>query len=604
MTEANGRQKISLRRRGGLFRKIAVSHAVVALVAAMLSGAVYLYFSTRFLAENAHRELSRTTRLAESLVRQDLARAALNSKLLSESFSVRSGIAARDKQPLQRQLERELKSVGTDFISVADADGVVVAHAQRPRADGLPPEPHIGEPLFLSRAFRLCVAESAVEAGVESIYPNSISVVAVAPVRGRAGRADGYLRLGYRLDDRFARNIRRFTGMEVAILHREGIIASTLKGLKDAESGDAALRMIRDRNLVTTRPIGVSGALLIVASPKSRIVRVQRQGAALVAAIMVAAFALASLLSLRLTARITGPLGELLAGVRRVEDGDLCNTIVQQSNDEVGDLAESFNRMTQALCRRDEELRRHQEQLIQSGKLAAIGELAAGVAHEVGNPLAALSGYLQLLRSLKPSDQTLHYVAAMEKEVDFIDAIIRELIEFARPGQPEHEIIDLNDTAEEALRILSFHKSAGNVEIRKSLSSGSARVMGSRKEILQAIINVALNAVQAMADTGGTLDLTVAADGLGVDKDCCGVIITDTGPGIPPDIAGRIFDPFFTTKPGGTGLGLAITYRIVECHSGRIDVVGAPGGGATVRMTFPAAATENTPPDTLENRNV
>lgn len=558
-------------------------------MAALLSGAVYLYLGARSQSDAAGQDLRRAARLAETIVDRDTRHAALMSKLLAESYAVRAELASNDAGALNAQMEKELKSLDTDFISVADAGGVVVAHAQRPRADGMPAESHEGEPLFLSRIFQRSVKTNAMASGVETLYPNTIAVTAVAPVRGAQGRIEGFLRLGYRLDEKFAENIKEFTNVEVAVESAGALSASTLG---ETGVGKEALTRaeLSKRYLTMTSPIGNSGARLVVASPKSRIERVERQGLFLGAGILAAAFALASLLSLRLTARITRPLNALMDGVRRVGSGDMRFSIPEIGNDEVSELAGSFNRMTEALARRDDELRKNQEQIVQSGKLAAIGELAAGVAHEIGNPLAAVSGYIQLLRAQNPGEQSAHYLDMMEKEVGFIDTTIRELIEFARPDSEERETVDLNETAEEALRILSFHKSSGDVKIVRKLSEKGASTVGSRKEVMQAALNVALNAVQAMPG-GGTMEFVVAAAGehTGVPEGRTGILVSDTGPGIPEESMRRIFDPFYTTKPGGTGLGLSITYRIVERHSGKMTVENRPGGGVTFKLLFPAA---------------
>ncbi|MEW5946619.1 MAG: ATP-binding protein [bacterium] len=581
-------------RRASIFKRIAASHALTLLVATGASGVVYYFLITGFLTRNVERELGQASRVVNNLVGEEIASAALYSKLISENYSVGRAAARGGGAGLSGVLRREMKSVPVDFIAVADASGVVFAHEDREKGEArvLP------EPMFLSAAFRECERTGTQAVGVETMYPNTAAVVAVSPIRDESGAVAGYLRTGYKLNDDFARRIRKITGVDVALAHRGRLLASSAGvggGERDVEFGGTALGEIMRRNVTRAAPLSAGKPEVIVAYPRSRIASVRNTGVLLIAAITVAAFSVSALMSVRIARRIVRPIAELMNGVRRVEAGDLRRRIPTRVDDEIGELTESFNRMTEALVAREEEIREGQKQLIESGKLAAVGELAAGVAHEIGNPLAAISGYVQLLKSGASGKEFSRFLDEIEKEAGYIDGTIRELMDFARPAGSQEEEVEVNETVEEALRMVSFHKAMKNVRIEKDFGDGSAVVRGNRREILQALLNVALNAAQSMPD-GGLMRVAVAVGpgGREIPRGSVGITVSDTGTGIRRDDLERIFDPFFTTKRGGTGLGLSITYRIVERHGGKIFVHTDEGKGSRFTIALPLAGGSGT----------
>jgi two-component system, NtrC family, sensor kinase len=300
---------------------------------------------------------------------------------------------------------------------------------------------------------------------------------------------------------------------------------------------------------------------------------------------------------------IIGPLRELIEATHQVARGDLSSRVEVRQDDELGQLAEAFNEMTEQislgreelegsvaeLVRLNENLAQTQRELLSSEKLASVGQLAAGVAHEIGNPLAAVSGYLDLIRRrdyLRPPEQEM--LDRVHREIHRIDEIIRELLDYSRPQDQSVSLINLNDAINSALTLLRAQKGFEKVELRLELAEVPP-VRANRSSVQQLIMNLVLNAVQAMAD-GGSLTITTRPaeleGGPGLQ-----LRIADTGGGIPPAHLAKIFDPFFTTKePGcGTGLGLSICQRIVENLQGRIGVESQPGAGCVFTVTLPGA---------------
>jgi signal transduction histidine kinase len=302
-----------------------------------------------------------------------------------------------------------------------------------------------------------------------------------------------------------------------------------------------------------------------------------------VAFLLLAAAAVAGLLWSRL---ITRSIEGLSAATRVVAKGDFDIRLAHSSGDEIGSLAESFNQMASELKVRDRALKQAQAALIQSEKMAAFGQLGAGIAHEVKNPLAGILGYAQLaLRKVGKEDSTHQHLQIIEKETRRCKTIIENLLRFARQEPTEHALVDLNRVVEEGTAIVDHQLTIHRVTIEKRLSPVPV-IMGDGNQLQQVLMNLLINAQQAMEPDGGTVRVTT-----GVRDGVVELRVSDTGPGIAPDVRSKIFEPFFTTKPAGkgTGLGLSVTYGIVHDHRGEIHIADEPGQGATFVVTFPVA---------------
>jgi PAS domain S-box-containing protein len=214
----------------------------------------------------------------------------------------------------------------------------------------------------------------------------------------------------------------------------------------------------------------------------------------------------------------------------------------------------------------------------QSEKMSAVGQLAAGVAHEINNPLGVILGFAQaVVRRLQPNDPLELPLKSIEKEAVRCKNLVQDLLTFSRVSKVEREPVDLNRAVEGALSLVNAQARMARVEVRRELAADLPRVSGNLNQIQQVIINLANNALDAMEQTGVLLVKTEPLRDGPLSWVCLKVI--DNGPGIPPDIQRRIFDPFFTTKPvgKGTGLGLSLVHEIIKKHSATIDVQRRPG---------------------------
>jgi len=229
------------------------------------------------------------------------------------------------------------------------------------------------------------------------------------------------------------------------------------------------------------------------------------------------------------------------------------------------------------------EIKRLQEKVRRSERLAAIGELAAGVAHEVRNPLSSIRGFAQFLgHVLEDKPEEREYAEIMVKEVDRINNVVTNLLSFARPVKPDLVPTDLPKLLDHTVRLVEEDARLRKVNIRLSTSNGLKKIYVDGNQITQVMLNLILNALQAV-ESGGNIDVEARA----IDSSLLRLSVEDDGPGIPPGNADKIFDPFYTTREKGTGLGLAIVHMIVENHGGEITLVSpVPGKDKGCRITI------------------
>jgi two-component system NtrC family sensor kinase len=340
------------------------------------------------------------------------------------------------------------------------------------------------------------------------------------------------------------------------------------------------------------------------------------------------------------------PLKELVQLTQKISEGDFSQKIEVTSRNEIGQLISSFNRMIEKLKENQESLDNHlaslesankqlkqaQEELIRTEKLASIGRFAAGVAHEVGNPLGSILGYTSILeKNGIDREESKDYLKRIEKEIERINRIVRELLDFSRPSKFEIQEVNMNKVVENTLSLISYQKNFKNVETRLELEPNLPMIKGDESQLSQVLINIILNGIDAMPN-GGTLEIHTGeyvvedvfprrlqppyarrrkgdpeeldyfhlrkADPLSslLTKFSRGdrlvrIRVSDTGIGMKKEDLERIFDPFFTTKSPdkGTGLGLSISLRIVESMGGEIKVESEIEKGTSFELYFPTA---------------
>ena len=311
-----------------------------------------------------------------------------------------------------------------------------------------------------------------------------------------------------------------------------------------------------------------------------------------------------------ISTRLARPIRELENMARRVASGERNVQIRVHTRDEIGDLAGQFNEMTRTLMQREEDIRelnrdleqkvqqrtaeleeknlllvKTRQELVRAEKLAAIGELAAGVAHEINNPMAIIRGNTELLQmSVPPDADNREEVDTIFQQTGRVERIVANLLRFARQERRHLGSVSVNGLLREIVSQVGHQVPLAGIDIREEYAAPMPEIEGDGDQLRQVFTNLVINAVQAMPSGG---KLTICTE---TDAGACMITVADTGSGIAPENLEQIFNPFFTTKPGGVGLGLAISAKIVGDHGGVISVDSEPDAGAIFLVSLPASS--------------
>ena len=377
-----------------------------------------------------------------------------------------------------------------------------------------------------------------------------------------------------------------------------------VKKIRSAETGQHK-QLILCRPLYREKMIPM-GALKVIFSLKEADQQIAQSKKMLITYILFDAAILLLFGTWLLSRYLVNPVNKMIRLTEQIARGELDTLVHLTDRNEIGQLSASLSRMAERLNEekqkvleqirileeKNQQLQQAQQEIIQSEKLASVGRLAAGVAHEIGNPIGIILGYIQLLltRQLNEQEKT-DCLQRMNAETERVNGIIRNLLDYAQPSAEHTEALDLNRIIEETHALVSYQKNYRNITVTFDLDQSIHPVMGDEKLLRQILINLTLNALDAMPQ-GGTLAYITAEEQVS-GKTCVSITLTDSGTGITPANLGKIFDPFFTTKePGkGTGLGLSNVQRIVDTMGGKIRVSSTPGQGTAFTVLFPVIKT-------------
>jgi signal transduction histidine kinase len=282
---------------------------------------------------------------------------------------------------------------------------------------------------------------------------------------------------------------------------------------------------------------------------------------------------------------VTKPAASLLEATRRLKSGDL-DFRVEGLRDEFGEVASSFNEMSRAL-------KKHMQEKHKAEQMKMVGMMAAGLAHEIKNPLAGIKVSIEVLSedsSLSEDDRSV--MSGVIKEIRRIEVLIKGLLEFARPSKPQFRFVNVASVLDNAIKFSlkprSSNGSANGIKIVKEYDESLPEIVADPIQMQQVFMNLFLNASAAMPD-GGSLTVRAASD---YENGTLEVVVSDTGKGISEKDMVKIFEPFFTTRSKGTGLGLAVSKQLIEQHGGTIAAETNAAGGATFRVVLPASQVE------------
>jgi signal transduction histidine kinase len=353
-------------------------------------------------------------------------------------------------------------------------------------------------------------------------------------------------------------------------IFRDRIVPAVLRGEREdvqAEHGRAQLVVTRIQDLTQAL---VSRFEASIRAARADVAEAERRTLRFLVALLVAAPVVAVAVSVVIARSIAAPVARLEAGASRIAAGDLDARIEVRGAPELESLARRFNAMTAAV-------KEHQERLVESEKLAGIGRLAAGVAHEINNPLGVILGYAKLLRK-RCEGPMADDLRVIEEEALRAKEIVEGLLDLSRPLPAGAEAVDLRALSDDVVSRLGEARLLDGVQVSVE---GRGSALGHAEKLRQVLVNLVRNAAEA-AGSGGVVRVHV-----GERDGSAEVAVEDSGPGIPPERRARLFEPFFTTKPRGTGLGLAVSRAIARAHGGDLAADGARAGGARFALRLP-----------------
>ena len=575
---------------------------------------------------------------------------ALRFTVLGQRFA--QAVANRETAYLRPRLAAIRERAGLDALTVTDATGRVIFRSHLPEraGDSLAGDPLLDRALAKGRivsgtalapldALRRENPDLALRARIR-ILPTpkaapadrdeldaGMMLCCAAPARGPDGRLVGALWAGMLLNrntelvDRVRDTVfrgERYQGKRVgtATIFQYDVRISTNVMRRDGSRGigtrvsaevyDAVLRrggawvgpawVLNDWYISAYSPIrdvrGKAIGMLYVGVLQRKFDRIALRTFTVFAVVTVAGVLAAAFVAWQLANSVTRPVAALARASAGIAQGDFSKKLPVESSDEIGSLTRSFNTMARSLKERDELLKeRTRRQLTRSERLASIGRLAAGVAHEINNPLTGVLTFAHLLLRDAPegSQQRKDLQTIIEATLRCRD-IVRGLLNFSRQNEPRKTLSDLNEVLRKAIALTRNQANISRVEIHEQMAPSLPRLVIDPNQIQEVAVNLIVNAIDAMPDGGDLTVRTRQPQREGAPR--VEFEIADTGRGIPPEDLDRVFDPFFTAEPTGkgTGLGLALSYGIVMEHGGRIQIDSEVGRGTTITVPLPVTA--------------
>ena len=586
---------------------------VPVLVVLVLLPALTLWIVNRYISRQMQDESRQTLLTAEGVFLNSLE---IRSRNLASRFrntvnDPRFKATARlgDVKTLANYLHELLDELQdeNELIVYTSDQGQRIAAAQRDPANNVADFERVATSIIRQ------ALEGELGTGTVSTGGRSFNVVALPVLLGDSGPLIGSLTIATRLSETAMLELKSLTHADLLLYSDKTITASTIRQpelppeLLPAIATEAPAHLILPVEMNGEHFLALAGTYepngpqrgfryVLLSSYEQRLRELTSAQLTLLGVSLVGVL-LSGIIVWVLIRRITHPLVALRDSVEAVGRGDFTRRIERFSNDECGDVAEAFNRMTLNLqsSRADlekavETIKTTQAQLIQSEKLSAVGQFVAGVAHELNNPLTTVIGFSELLQSTNIDPKSKDHIDRIAKSALRCYKIVHSLLGFSRQHEPERKFADLHEIIEAVIEIVAYDMRSNNITLVREFSPDLPRIMADSHQLQQVILNILSNARQATEAfrRDGRIVLRT-----GVSAAQVWLRIKDDGPGIPREIISRIFDPFFTTKPQGkgTGLGLSLSYGIVQEHGGTIRVESKPGEGAEFIIELPVITT-------------
>lgn len=574
-------------------------------------------------------------------------------RLTATRFFLKMAILKKETGAIEQELNRIQKSENLDFLSVCDHYGVVLARASKSHisVDTLnnPVIDYVIKTKSPVSTTEILTAEELQKENFElkkraeiNILPtvrakfqrsgvetSGLTIIGAAPIFDDNENLIGVVYAGKLINNNFdivdrIKNIvfmnEQYKGKDIGtstIFMRDLRVSTNVKNLDGSraigtliskEVYDAVIErgqtwmarafVVNDWYITAYRPIknllGEIVGVLYVGILEKKYTDMRNQFILFFIGLTIIAMLAVTGISYLLSNTITSSIAELTRAARAIGKGIFPEKIEIKTRDEMADLAKAFQYMIDSIKKRDEELKKYAERTIaEAERLAIIGQLAAGVAHEINNPLTGILLYCDLMLKNLPDDHPYKKnLLRINNEAQRCKRIVKGLLDFARQKKPEKKRTAINNLIESTLNLLKTQTIFMNIEVKLDFDKNLPEIDIDPGEIQQVLINIMMNGAEAMEGQG---ELKIKTE-LSPEKDFVNIFISDTGPGIKPEHMKKIFEPFFTTKETkhGVGLGLSISKRILEDHNGTIEVMSEYGKGATFVLRLPVKGEEST----------
>lgn len=633
--------------------KLNISFLTVIVICGLVAALVGMRFIVTGIINQAQENVRNDLNSAREIYRQEVERIKDVVRFTASRFFLKDEIIANDKETLTRELDEIRKAEALDILTLTDKNGRVIARSRNFSilGDNQDQDQLVRQVLLSSKmaagtvilqeeevrqegddlaqqAYIKVIPDSKAELNPDEVQTSAMCIKAAAPVFDYQGGFIGILYGGNlinrnsllvdKIKETVYQNIEYqevdigvstiFQGdirIATNVLGKNGARALGTRMSKEVE--DQVVRKARlwlDRVFVVDQwyltayepikdTLGQVVGVLAVGIQEQKFVDMRNRAAAIFLGIIFGGMIMAMLVSNMLAKGVLRPIKDLKYASDQWAQGNLDYRVKTKLTDEVSQLAHTFNNMASSLKDRDEKLTEYaNQQIMKSERLATLGQLAAGVAHEINNPLGAILMYTHLsLEDMTEKDILRRNLVKTVAEASRCKDIVKGLLDFARQTEPKVEQVDINDILKRTLAVTKDQAFFRNITIKKRFGVHLPKILVDIGQIQQVFTNIVLNAGDALAGKG---ELAVRTS-LSADGEYIAIEFTDTGHGIEQENMEKIFEPFFTTKEvgRGTGLGLAVSYGIITRHKGTIEVKSRPGEGAAFIIRLPIKPKED-----------
>jgi len=633
--------KISLR------AKLAISFLAVIIICGLVATLVAIRLIGTSIISQAQDRVRTDLNAARHIYQDEIQEVKALLDLSAQRFFIKDALLENDVERLKRELEEIRKRESVDILTLTDKNGRVIVRSRNPSINRdnqahdefvsqvlsagevvaatviVPREELLKEgPDLAEQAYMKFIPTPKAKSSPETEQTSAMCIKAAAPVFGYDGSLVGVLYGGnllnrnYKIVDEVKETVYKgvkYKGKDIGtatIFQGDLRISTNVEG----EDGSRAIGtrvsedvyeqvlmkglpwidrafVVNNWYIAAYEPIkdmkGKIIGILYVGILEEKFMDMRKRAIAIFLGITLVGMIMAFIASEFLAKGVLQPIKSLVSASHQWARGNLDYRVKTTRRDEIAQLGETFNFMASSLRERDDKLKEYtSQQIMKSERLATLGQLAAGVAHEINNPLGAVLMYAHLaLEEMEAEDPRRNNLEKVVGESTRCKDIVKGLLDFARQTEPKVEQSDVNEILKRTLSLVENQALFQNVKITRVFSSSLPEAMMDSSQIQQVFTNIILNAAEAIEGEG---ELTVATR-MAPDNKSIEIEFTDTGCGIPHENLEKLFDPFFTTKEvgRGTGLGLAVSYGIVARHKGTINVRSEPGKGSTFVVGLP-----------------